>query len=160
MQRFASLHRRAGHRPGDAGGEPRVSGDSLAAEQAPHEKRLLNASVVVSSRAVRLAEGNCRRGVPDLGVLPEDAWLRLRFWSAEPARLLILLGLHRADGGFGGNFEVNLSRGAGTLQEDGWREVSVPLDQFHALVDRKPRRCPQTTWWRCLRLDSRARSSA
>ena len=74
----------------------------------------------------------------DLGVLPKDASLRLRFRSAEPARLLIFLGLHRDDGGFGGNFEVKLPRGAGTLQEDGWREVKVSLDEFHPIVDRKP----------------------
>ena len=74
----------------------------------------------------------------DLGVLPEDAWFRLRFRSAEPARLQIFLGLHRDDGGFGGNFEVKLPRGAGSWQKDGWREVNVSLDEFYPLVDRKP----------------------
>jgi hypothetical protein len=72
----------------------------------------------------------------DLGSLPLNGVLRIRFRTEQPARLHIMLGLHRADGGFGGNFEAELPRDAGTIQVDGWRELTVPLADFRPIVPR------------------------
>lgn len=74
----------------------------------------------------------------NLGALPTDGVLRVRFRTERPAKLHIMLGLNRADGGFGGNFEVKLPRDAGTPQPDGWRELVVPLADFQPVVPRKP----------------------
>jgi ferric-dicitrate binding protein FerR (iron transport regulator) len=73
----------------------------------------------------------------NLGSLPADGVLRVRFRTAEPAKLHIMLGLNRADGGFGGNFEARLPRDAGKPQAGGWRELIVPLDEFFPIVPRK-----------------------
>jgi hypothetical protein len=74
----------------------------------------------------------------NLGSLPTDGVLRVRLRTERPAKLHIMLGLNRADGGFGGNFEVKLPRDAGTPQPDGWRELIVPLADFQPVVPRKP----------------------
>ncbi|MEZ6067140.1 MAG: hypothetical protein R3B90_15875 [Planctomycetaceae bacterium] len=47
-----------------------------------------------------------------------------------------MLGLNRDDGGFGGNFEAKLPRDASVPDVDGWREIVVPLADFHPLVRR------------------------
>lgn len=73
----------------------------------------------------------------NLGSVPTDGVLRVRFRTEQPAKLHIMLGLNRADGGFGGNFEVKLPRDAGTPQPDGWRELVVPLADFQPVVQRK-----------------------
>ncbi len=73
-----------------------------------------------------------------LGSLPEAGVLRVRFRTQVSARLHIMLGLHHADGRFGGNFEVKLPRDVGTLQTDGWRELTVPLADFRPIMQRKP----------------------
>jgi len=72
----------------------------------------------------------------NLGSLPTDGVLRVRFRTEEPARLHIMLGLNRADGGFGGNFEAKLPQDAGTPQADGWSELVVSLADFHPIVQR------------------------
>jgi ferric-dicitrate binding protein FerR (iron transport regulator) len=71
-----------------------------------------------------------------LGALPPDGVLRIRFRTERPTALQIMLGLHRADGGFGGNFEAKLPRDAGTPQADGWNELVVPLADFRPIVPR------------------------
>ncbi|MDA1054916.1 MAG: FecR family protein [Planctomycetota bacterium] len=74
----------------------------------------------------------------NLGSLPTNGVLRVRLRMEQPAKLHIMLGLNRADGGFGGNFEVKLPHDAGTPQPDGWRELVVPLADFQPVVPRKP----------------------
>jgi ferric-dicitrate binding protein FerR (iron transport regulator) len=73
----------------------------------------------------------------DLGSLPPDGVVRIRFRLERSAKLQLILGLNRADGGFGGNFEAKLPRDAGTPLADGWSELTVPLADFHPIVERK-----------------------
>lgn len=80
-----------------------------------------------------------------LGSLPTNGALRIRCRTEDPARLHIMLGLNRDDGGFGGNFEAKLPRDAGVPDADGWREIVVPLADFHPLVER----------WRVMPIDAR-----
>lgn len=74
----------------------------------------------------------------NLGSLPPKGELRVRFRTDHPARLHIMLGLNREDGGFGGNFEAKLSPDSGVPQADGWRELVVPLASFTPIMYHKP----------------------
>ncbi len=56
--------------------------------------------------------------------------LRLKLRMAERESLQIMLVTTRSGGGFAGNYEVNVQPEEGELN-DGWREVRVPLGNFH-----------------------------
>lgn len=73
-----------------------------------------------------------------LGSLPKNGVLRITLRTEQPAKLQIMLGLNRADGRFGGNFEVKLPADRATPRDDGWQELTVPLADFYPLIQRYP----------------------
>lgn len=59
--------------------------------------------------------------------------IRYRLRQEEPGSLQFMLLTHRAEGGFGGNFECKI--GAEELQPDadGWCEVAIPITRFEPI---------------------------
>ncbi|MBL9153190.1 MAG: FecR domain-containing protein [Verrucomicrobiales bacterium] len=62
--------------------------------------------------------------------------IRYRLRQVEPGSLQFMLLTHRAEGGFGGNFECKI--GAEELQPDadGWCEIAIPITRFEPIDSR------------------------
>lgn len=66
----------------------------------------------------------------------ESGVIRYRLRQDEPGALQFMLLTHRAEGGFGGNFECKI--GADELQPDadGWCEIAIPIARFEPIDSR------------------------
>ena len=63
----------------------------------------------------------------------DDTKLRFRYHAANVSTIVVFFSSQHPDGGFGGNFEIKLPPGSGEAAGDGWREVTVPLNEMQAL---------------------------
>lgn len=73
-----------------------------------------------------------------LGALPASGVLRLKYRTQAASGLWIFLSVHKANGGFGGNFEAKHSASSDAIDDDGWRVAEIPLADFRSLADRHP----------------------
>lgn len=102
-------------------------------------------------RAVPCVAGQREDGMPvyQLGItargngahlvtLGPDSVLRLRWRTAQPASLRVMLGVQKADGRFGGNFEVRIPKETTQPGKDGWRTVVISLGEFRPLIQKHP----------------------
>ncbi len=74
----------------------------------------------------------------DLGQLPADGTLWIKYRLERPSPLRIMLGVNRGDGRFGGNFEVKLGSKTTVVAEDRWQWLEIPLSRLKPLVSRFP----------------------
>lgn len=72
------------------------------------------------------------------GTLPSSGVLRLKYRTQAASGLWIFLSVHKASGGFGGNFEAKHSASSEANEDDGWRIAEIPLADFRAQSDRHP----------------------
>jgi hypothetical protein len=73
-----------------------------------------------------------------LVTLGPDSVLRLRWRTAQPASLRVMLGVQKADGRFGGNFEVRIPKETTQPGKDGWRTAVISLGEFRPLIQKHP----------------------
>lgn len=77
-----------------------------------------------------------------LVTLSPESVFTMRFRSAEPAALRIMLGVVQPNGAFGGNFQVVVLPQEFSSTDDGWQTVTVPLTRFAAMILRHPQLPP------------------
>jgi len=74
----------------------------------------------------------------DLGRLPADGTLWVKYRLQRPSPLRVMLGVNRADGRFGGNFEVKLGSKRTVADGERWQWLEIPLSRLQPLVPRFP----------------------
>jgi len=74
----------------------------------------------VTARAERAARATLDRG----------STVTIRWRTARPASLNVMLGLHLPDGGFGGNFELLARAAASPADALGWRTTTLRVADF------------------------------
>jgi ferric-dicitrate binding protein FerR (iron transport regulator) len=73
-----------------------------------------------------------------LVTLVPDSVVRLRWRTAQPAALRVMLTVLKPDGRFGGNFETSLASNSAPPGSDGWRSAALPVSSFRPLVAKHP----------------------
>lgn len=73
-----------------------------------------------------------------LVTMAPDSLMRLRWRTAQPASLRVMLGVQKADGRFGGNFEARIPKEATQPDNGGWRTATLPMGEFRPLNQNHP----------------------
>ncbi len=117
----ASAHVTKGDRVGVAG-LPCLQGVPYIAGRGDGDTRVIRRGVAINSPSE--SEASFVQLTPDTRV-------RLRYRSDWGP--LLFLSTQKPDGSFGGNFEYRVRQGDATLDESGWREIVVPINEFELL---------------------------
>jgi len=73
-----------------------------------------------------------------LVTLAPETIVHLRWRTAQPAALRVMLAVQKPDGRFGGNFETTLAADSAPAGLGGWRSASVPVSSFLPLLEKHP----------------------
>lgn len=73
-----------------------------------------------------------------LATLLPDSVVRLRWRTARPATVRVMLTVQKVDGRFGGNFVARIPKETTPAGPGGWRSATVPLRDFEALLLKHP----------------------
>jgi ferric-dicitrate binding protein FerR (iron transport regulator) len=104
--------------PADAGHPARVRAVPCIVGRRPDGAPIVHYGV--TARAERAARATLDRG----------STVTIRWRTARPASLNVMLGLHLPDGGFGGNFELLARAAASPADALGWRTTTLRVADF------------------------------
>lgn len=79
-----------------------------------------------------------RAGRAERATLAPGSTVTIRWRTARPASLNVMLGLHLPDGGFGGNFEFLARAAASPADAQGWRTTTLRVAAFEPRAGRFP----------------------
>lgn len=80
--------------------------------------------------------------------LHDDSVVSVRFRTATPETIRVMLSMRRPGGGFGGNFEIKFPSSDGDLVDrgepdgTGWRWIHIPANMFASIIAEFPKLTP------------------